>query len=145
MGYTHYWTQVKSFNKNEWMEASNDIRKILTYINDNLVPLVNGNGDMNTQPEFTNSFIQFNGLDLDSCETFSIDRELDENDAFSFCKTNRYPYDIAVTACLCYLAYISKTHTISSDGSFDEFADGLDIVKRVLPDKLVNLSYSSAS
>jgi hypothetical protein len=64
-----------------------------------------------------------------------------------FCKTERKPYDIAVTAVLCYLATVtrredqathepimgSESHFVRSDGDGSDFLAGLDLARKALP------------
>lgn len=141
MGYTHYWTQTRSFTKEEWIEVSADLAEILSYVENDLgVPLANGMGDGGTRPEFTGSIIQFNGVGDDSHETFTVDLKRTRlypgaTLGGSFCKTARKPYDIAVTACLCYLSSVAGAFSVSSDGSGSDFVLGLDAARKALPNK----------
>lgn len=141
MGYTHYWTQTKSFNVDDWTELSDDIREILNYAENMLgVPLADGMGDAGTRPTFNDKQIQFNGVGDDSHETFTIERKRCKQwDGGTlggdFTKTARKPYDVAVTACLCYLASVAKTHSVSSDGNGSNFLDGLQAARNALPRK----------
>jgi hypothetical protein len=50
-----------------------------------------------------------------------------------FCKTARKPYDVAVTATLCYLATVAESHTVSSDGHGRDWLAGLEEARRALP------------
>jgi hypothetical protein len=52
-----------------------------------------------------------------------------------FCKTYRRPYDLAVTAALCYLSTVPDpaAFTVSSDGHGRNFLDGLAEARRALP------------
>lgn len=141
MGYTHYWTQTRSFTLDEWTETSADIREILTYV-ENLcgVPLADGAGDGGTRPEFTDRHVMFNGVGEDAHETFVLLRTRAKAWpggclGADFTKTARKPYDIAVTACLCYLASVSETHSVSSDGKGANFVAGLDAARKALPRK----------
>jgi hypothetical protein len=141
MGYTHYWTQTRSFTDEEWSNVSGDIREILTYVENALgVPIAGGCGEGGTRPSFDAKHIMFNGLSDDSHETFTITRKRSKTWeggtlGADFCKTARKPYDVAVTACLCYLASISETHSVSSDGNGPEFIDGLHAARNALPGK----------
>jgi len=147
MGYTHYWTQKRTFTADEWTEVSDDIRSILSYVEVHLaVPLTNGNGDGGTRPVFAARNIAFNGVGDDSHETFSVSRNRVRlwegcrlgND---FCKTARKPYDVAVTACLCYLASVTCAYSVSSDGKGPDFTLGLDAARKALPRKANLLDY----
>jgi hypothetical protein len=141
MGYTHYWTQTRSFTADEWAETSADIKEILDYTENLLgVPLANGMGDAATRPIFDSDDITFNGLGDDAHETFTIHRKRQKeweggSMGGDFCKTAEKPYDIAVTACLCYLASVAETHSVSSDGKGADFIDGLSAAAKALPRK----------
>jgi hypothetical protein len=105
------------------------------------IPLANGAGDPGTSPEFTDSKIWFNGVGNDSHETFCLNRVRPPKEAWqqhcggNFCKTARKPYDLAVTAALCYLATVPDpaSHTVSSDGKGRDFLDGLAEARLALP------------
>jgi hypothetical protein len=56
-----------------------------------------------------------------------------DNPAWAFCKTAYKPYDIVVTAALCYLATVAKTHAPTSDGEPDEWQPGLGLATAALP------------
>ena len=140
MGYTHYWTQTRSFTAEEWIEVSDDIREILSYVENLLgVPLADGRGDAGTRPVFDND-IKFNGLGGDAHETFIVHRKREKSWSGGklsedFCKTACKPYDVAVTACLCYLASVAGTHTVSSDGKGSDFIAGLNAARQAIPRK----------
>lgn len=142
MGYTHYWTQTRSFSGDEWLEVSADIREILTFVQHGRdIPLANGDGDFGTHPTFSATEIMFNGAgDEDSHETFVLPRaRRKEWDGGSlggnFCKTARKPYDLAVTAVLCYLSSVAGAYDVSSDGHGHNFVDGLAAAREALPSK----------
>jgi hypothetical protein len=154
VGYTHYWTQKRSFTKTEWAQVSKDIGEILKYTEHmSGIYLADGMGEPHTKPEFTPDKIWFNGAGDNSYETMGIDRMKRKPDYPSdtagggFCKTERKPYDIAVTAVLCYLATVtrrenpathepiigSESHFVSSDGGGSDFLAGLDLARKALP------------
>ena len=137
MGFTHTHVQKRSFTKAEWTEVSDHIREILSYVENLLgVPLGDGYGDAGTRPVFTNDQIMFNGIGDDSYETFVISRKRSKEYGLdSFTKTERRPYDVAVTACLCYLSSISETHFVTSDGNGSDFVAGLAAARQAVPNK----------
>lgn len=141
MGYTHYWTQKRSFTDDEWVEMTSDIQDILSYVENAMgIPLANARGDGGTRPEFSATRIAFNGLIDDSHETFSIERKRsrlypDATLGADFCETARKPYDTAVTACLCYLSSVTGTHVVTSDGEGGDFVVGLDAARKAVPRK----------
>lgn len=76
---------------------------------------------------------RFNGLNDDAHETFYVDQG---NDEWSFCKTARKPYDVAVTAILAYLegAHPDK-FSVGSDGDSDDWQAGIKLLKTALGTK----------
>ena len=94
MGYTHYWTQTRSFPNDVWEETMQDIRDILSYVENEMgVPLGNAMGDKLSHPEFLDKRIMFNGSGEDAHETFEIRRRREKSwpggkPGGDFCKTN---------------------------------------------------------
>lgn len=142
MGYTHYWTHKRSFTLAEWGKITAALRAIVMLSNDegNRIRGADGTGYAN----LGGAFIAFNGnaeKGLDH-ETFLVNRERPALESWQrpnrrgwyFCKTARKPYDAAVVASLCYLEsiYPAKWAT-TSDGSAEEWQDGLALAKRALP------------
>lgn len=140
MGYTHYWTQKRNFTRKAWAEISDDIATILKDVQHvQGVVLADWNGSAGTQPEFEADQISFNGLGDNSHESFTVDRVRAPKQAWEkhsgdgFCKTARKPYDLAVTAVLCYLATVAETHDVTSDGHGKNWLEGLAEARRALP------------
>ena len=142
MGYTHYWTQTRDFTRTEWAQIREDFEALLKDVQHvQGIPLANGNGDLGTSPEVTDQKIWFNGAGDDSHETFCLNRVRPPRESWQssrggdFCKTARKPYDLAVTAALCYLASVTDpiSHIVSSDGHGRDFLDGLEEARRALP------------
>lgn len=143
MGYTHYWTMTRNLSADAWAEVSTDIAEILKYVEHTFgLPLGDGSGDAHTRPLLDSKGIDFNGLGDDSHESFVIGPKrvktwehgtLGSN----FCKTAHKPYDIAVTACLCYLdsCLEPRAFSVSSDGYGHNFLDGLEAARQALPRK----------
>jgi hypothetical protein len=146
MGYTHYWRQTRNLTIAEWSQITTDVQTILKHIQQRGgVNLGNSMGERGTSPDFTpdpNAHFAFNGWGDDAHETFAINRnKLPEGG--DFCKTARKPYDIAVTAVLCYLGTfhlmgdIDETRKpiigISSDGKGKDFLAGLEVARVALP------------
>lgn len=144
MGYTHYWTQHRSFTADEWMQLSADLQSLLKDVQHvQGIPLSNGNAEPGTSPEFRADDIAFNGLGEDSHETFVIlrqrprtrDWQTAAQRGWDFCKTARKPYDLAVTAALCYLTttFEPPAFTASSDGDGSDWIAGLEEARRAIP------------
>lgn len=130
MGYTHYWDQSKPFSAESWEQVSPDLRAIVEFAtNVQGVALWDGLGECVSKPEFGAFRIAFNGARDDAHETFEITRAADSN----FCKTARKPYDIAVTACLCYLATVAESHCVTTDGHGRDWLAGLELARQALP------------
>jgi len=152
MGYTHYWTHKRRFTKAEWLDVKTDIAEIVAHAELDGVRIGSFGGEAAaTVPTVDvwggQEVIGFNGYGDEACETFAIYQnrrpleEWEKNGTIGsdFCKTRQDPYDIAVTACLCYLesAYPEKFN-VDSDGSAADWDAGLDLARRALP-KLDNV------
>jgi hypothetical protein len=140
MGYTHYWTQLRDFTRAEWAEVTTDLQDLLKDVQHvQGIALADWDNEERRQPEFTRSRISFNGVGEDGHESFIIDRIREPKEAWQrqrgggFCKTARKPYDLAVTAALCYLATVRETHAVTSDGHGRNFLEGLAEARRALP------------
>lgn len=143
MGYTHYWTQTRDFTRDEWLQIREDFEALLKDVEHvQGIPLANGIGEPGTSPEFTDDKIWFNGVGDNSHETFALNRKRPPKDpqlsaprGWDFCKTARKPYDLAVTAALCYLTTVPDpaAFTAASDGHGRNFLDGLAEARRALP------------
>lgn len=140
MGYTHYWTQLRDLSAREWATATADIRTILKQAQLDGIELANGNGE--AAPVVTVDHFDFNGVGDDAHETFYITRlkgtkveYKGHNPAWHFCKTRQKPYDVPVTAVLCYLATALPTpaFSVSSDGDPEDWQAGLALAKKALP------------
>jgi hypothetical protein len=80
--------------------------------------------------------IVFNGVAGDDYETFRIPAPGLANSEWSFCKTARRPYDLAVTAVLlCAHLLMPDTFLIWSDGDWDrDWRPARDLVQRLVGD-----------
>jgi hypothetical protein len=142
MGYTHYWNQSRDFTREEWTQIREDMEALLKDVQHvQGIPLANGAGEPGTSPEITDKTIWFNGVGNDGHETFCANRKRPPKEPWQdrrggdFCKTARKPYDLAVTAALCYLATVPDpaSHHVGSDGHGKDFLDGLAEARRALP------------
>jgi hypothetical protein len=142
MGYTHYFTQTKDFAPDEWEQVTADIGAILKFA-EHEQGIALRSWDGTGRPGIDGNTINFNGAGDDSHENFMTVRQRDPDDYFgvvgsSFCKTARKPYDVAVVACLCYLATVAESHAVSSDGNGSNFVAGLSLARQALP-RCVNM------
>lgn len=138
MGYTHYMTQKKSFTKDQWAAIQNDARLILAKVISQNIPL-QIEYDNDAPPCIDSKLICFNGAGEDGHESFIV-RRVRGRDwdggrmGWSFCKTARKPYDIAVTAILAYLeTTYPDRYSVSSDGEADDWRDGVHLARAALP------------
>jgi hypothetical protein len=117
MGYTHYWSHA-DIEPAVWAGLAQDTRKILGHIH-SIVEVVNGDGEAGSEPTVSDAHITFNGTQANDewHETFSLVPAATE---FDFCKTNRKPYDLAVTTVLLRFAVVIPTFYFWSDGAWEE-------------------------
>ena len=111
MGYTHYWKHDEVI-KADWRKAIEEVDKVLRRHHG----VLQFEYDNDAKPMANDDLIQFNGIDEDGHETFCVSPE---PTAFSFCKTARKPYDLAVCEVLIILSCICG-FDVSSDGDFDD-------------------------
>lgn len=142
MGYTHYWTQQRDFDGDEFAEISADVLVVLADAAQRYeIAICDGAATPHTQPEATADLLAFNGTDVgdQGHEGFVLLRERAQKNlpperfGWDFCKTARKPYDIAVTAVLCYLGTVVESHAVSSDGSGRDWLAGLTLARQALP------------
>jgi hypothetical protein len=121
MGYTHNWTQKKTFTEQEWRLICNEARQIIKASN---VP-VSYEYDVTQAPCIDDDCIRLNGTGDDGHETFYIARKRTQEPwhycKTAFCKTACKPYDKIVVM---ILNHIHQQHgdmfTISTDGDMFE-------------------------
>lgn len=137
MGYTHYWYKKPELDATRWAAFVADCRKIIEavdgttsetaggYHKDDAVRLVYEYDEVKKKPELSPDLVRFNGAGGLGHETFYFERVVAKGDmgtvrngrVFSFCKTARKPYDVAVTACLIAAKHcFGDDIKISSDG-----------------------------
>jgi hypothetical protein len=104
------------------------------------IPLANALGEPGSNLEISDDGIWFNGVGDDAAEIFCLNRKRPpknpcERRGWDFCKTYRRPYDLAVTAALCYLCTVPDpaAFTAGSDGHGKDFLEGLAEARRALP------------
>ncbi len=115
MGYTHYISRAADFGAAEWADITAAARTIIRACEGRGVRVAGPHGY--GAPRVTDAEIALNGSVDDAWESFDLTRE---TASWSFCKTNRAPYDLAVTAILLYAARRSPSAiTIDSDGEID--------------------------
>lgn len=126
MGYTHYWTFSPDIDEDVWDAAIDECCKILNAARDQL--------DLSI--EHDHGYVFVNHRDHRAHETFEIAgdprfrAQAVAHGFHDFCKTNRNPYDIVVTACLCRLAEAGLI--VTSDGDVSDWQPGAQLAGRVL-------------
>ena len=116
MGYTNYWNQKRAFTDEEWSE----IKDYFNYIS-----MLSSQIKLDVS-EFSDKVLQFNGQDSQSCETFTLHKNIrepnykDDMVEFNFCKTRQFPYDEVVWKLLKFIKFVvldpkDKSFSISND------------------------------
>ena len=138
MGYTNHCYRILKFDLEKYRAAVSDLKRILPETGVNLASW-DGTGD----PTIDGNDVRFNGRSPEDCETFSMPRVFDDQPlarerklpGFTFSKTNRLPYDLAVKVSL----LIFKRHfAIEVEiGSDDEdlltgWSEAIELAHRVL-------------
>ncbi len=95
MGMTHYWKRDEEFPADAFKDAVRDCKLLLAAIDAKLAgPECSG------EPIFKSDCIQFNGIQGQNCEPFSMKSietpKMPGRPVFSYCKTEGLPYDLAV-------------------------------------------------
>jgi len=126
MGYTHYFPMAKEIPQDQFSAFAEDCRKIIKHAQD-VAGIELDIRKVNDQE------VWFNGVGDDAHETFVVERrivpeswqERDEGGLYlNFCKTNKKPYDVAVTACLIALDANVEACGLGSDGWASEWEAG---------------------
>lgn len=152
MGYTHYFRRRElEHDAGRFAAFVEDVKKALANLPkfslssgacyaENKLLLAGGDGI--GKPEITNEVVCFNGRKAGDMwhESFVIEQKVEfeagsygdhqreqfkkEGDVFSFCKTARKPYDLAVQICLIlYKKHFGELVAISSDGDEDDWVE----------------------
>lgn len=123
MGWTHYWKRDIELPAEAFAKASSDSKTMLDKIEVMLAgPMSEG------KPIFSSDAIMFNGVKGQDCEPFSI-RRLEEPrrphpSIFSYCKTEKLPYDLCVKSVLIILKhYLGEQIQVMSDGDDTDWSD----------------------
>jgi hypothetical protein len=120
MGYTHYWTQNKSFSSDEWLSLKQRVGKIINWAKENGIKIVS-EFIQNELPIIDDDSIQFNGYQDEGHETFCIKREFSKRRASNFCKTAGKPYDLIVCLTLIAIGDLNPDILkVTSDGEWGE-------------------------
>lgn len=133
MGYTHYWRVKEKIPRETWLQICDDAEKIIAACH---VKLVWESDEPKKKPEVKRELdkdgagvIRFNGIGEDGHETFFFEANAS---GFNFCKTASKPYDVAVCAMLAAIADRAPMIKVTSDGTHDEWREGLYLAKKAL-------------
>lgn len=144
MGYTHYWTMTKA-KRGQSAQLEKDYQLALLDCAKIVKAYYKENGGLSGYTAHTAlgayGGIELNGKGDDAHEPFILREHYVENfRGFSCCKTARKPYDIVVTACLIALKYhLGDNIDVSSDGNCCDWVEGLELAKRVLKRKTLEI------
>lgn len=132
MGWTHSWDREPELSTGRFGQAAMDCQRIMAVIN---VPLGDEEGE--GLPVFSDGEIAFNGAGNSGCEPFIVRRtEVPRHGrarAFSFCKTEKRPYDLCVQAALIVLKHhLGAEISVHSDGKDDDWAKAREECQRIL-------------
>lgn len=132
MGYTHSWSRDESLLSPEdyrdfYAEFTGLAVKVIQTAQEQGIQLADPTGEHLGAWRVDGDSVRLNGYGEDAHESFVWEKVCPEPDGFyDFCKTNRKPYDVVVTALLLAVqeAYGNAVR-ISSDGTPSEWEDGV--------------------
>ena len=132
MGWTHYWKREPEFSEVMFQSAIGDLQKLLSDID---VQLAGSEGE--GKPYLSLDKIEFNGVARQSCEDFRVLRvdapRRGRSKVYSFCKTEKLPYDICVQCALIILwHYFGNDINISSDGTNEDWKEACNLCQEHL-------------
>ena len=141
MGYTHYWSLKDStISQKNFDKVLKDVKKIENALEHTEEKLFDGVGrklgvcytGSESNGKFEADGFLFNGNSAEGEDHETMSLHVGEND-WSFCKTARKPYDIAVCMVLLSLKYHVRSTNVSSDGdgSQDEWGQAFDLWKTI--------------
>lgn len=123
MGWTHYWKRDIELPAEAFAKASRDCKIMFDKIDVLLAgPMSEG------KPMFSSDAILFNGVKGHGCEPFSIklleQPRRSRSSVFSYCKTEKLPYDLCVKTALVILKhYLDDEIQVMSDGDDSDWSD----------------------
>lgn len=132
MGYTHYWKPkhtITEFSDKDWQSLREVAKKVFTKCTNRGISIVFDCDISKSRPHINKNYIGFNGLGNLGHETFILQKRITN---FTFCKTARKPYDIAVIAVLIYANYLNPDLNISSDGNLTDWQAGYDLLSSIV-------------
>lgn len=132
MGWTHYWERPTELQEQAFSRAVLDLQT-LAGVCPNGVSGFDGTGE----PVFEADHVVFNGQSPKACEPFEISRvEFDRrgrDTVFSYCKTERLPYDIMVQgALIVFRHHLGQSIRVTSDGDDAVWQPAREFVQNAL-------------
>ena len=123
MGWTHYWKRESELSTEAFEKAAKDCKLVLAAID---VPFKGY--QYKGEPVFSAREITFYGIEGQNCEPFSIKAveapRFPGRPIFSYCKTEKLPYDLGVKCALVILKhYLGDQIRVMSDGTDEEWQD----------------------
>jgi hypothetical protein len=119
MGYTHYWSN-REYTIYNYESLCADVNLVQAYCERKGIKLRGFDKETceyrEGAPLYDNDSISIDGLEDETCESFFMQRELNRDEAFLFCKTGRLPYDLAVCLILLRMKAIVPHFEFDSDG-----------------------------
>lgn len=128
MGYTHYISDKKPIDDDNWELINKFAVKLFEKAKEDGVVLCNGMGEEGTEPVIEDNIIMFNGCGEYSHETVIIDKFSTD---FDFCKTAMKPYDDYVVA-IYWLLDKLEIAEFSSDGEDNQIENGINIAINIM-------------
>lgn len=139
MGYTHKWYRPPILPCDQWSRFVGDWMKVAVELMCHGPALAGPGGVLGDPLVMDHRLVAFNGAGDARFEDFYFARRFELPDrvrdgrCFSFCKTAKLPYDLAVTACL----LVAKRHfgdalSVFSDGEDDDWQAAREICQSVL-------------
>ncbi len=132
MSWTHYWEREIELPADAFAKAADDCRTILAAADVRLA-----GGQSEGEPVFTRDEIAFNGVKGEDCEPFRIQPvqlpRSPDRPVFSYCKTEKLPYDLCVKCALVILQhYLGGDIKVMSDGKDADWDDARNLCQTCL-------------
>ena len=132
MGWTHYWQHEATLPTDKLKDVLHDFQAVLANLD---VKLVGADGS--GEPILSEREIIFNGITGQNCEPLIIKSlklpRRSSSKTVSYCKTEKFPYDICVQVILIILKkHIGASIAVSSDGNEDAWKQAKELCQRIL-------------
>lgn len=137
MGFTHYWDMTRNISERNFKKLTSDMKKIEAFVEAITEPteafsLHHANGENKGVLYYSDTF-GFNGDGSIGADHESMHINLGANDSWTFCKTARKPYDLAVCLILISLKYHIRSTRVSSDGDTADWQNAFNLWNVIFP------------